>query len=203
MSAFYHAAYHLIFGFFLSIVSAGFTDGKDATPRLGRIKTVGRVVDQVVSEGQAFSARFFPDQDSDPVNFASVPQLLSQGVAQLDRQNRSADRGAARIALALTKAWYSDADIHQVTEYFPTKDEFDNPIVWGDVLREVRGYATHVANMVDINKFYNEFSDPQFVAPKTTLAVAATAGDAEGEAAVAEHSPQDGRDGSRVAGDNP
>ena len=126
-----------MFGFFLSAVPSGFGDGEDAATCLERIKTVGCVVDQVVSKGQAFSARFFPDQDNDLVDFASVPQLLSQGVAELDRQNRSAARCATRIALALTKAWYSHAEIHQVIEYFPTEDEFDNTIMRGDVLREV------------------------------------------------------------------
>ena len=104
---------------------ASFGDGKDASPRLERMKKVGCVVNQIVSESQAFTAKFFPAKESDPVDFDSVPQLLSQRVAELHRQNHSAARGAARIALALTKAWYPDVDIHQVTEYFPTDDESD------------------------------------------------------------------------------
>ena len=125
---------------------AGFGDGDDTSPCLDRIKKVGHVFSQIMSESQTFSARFFPDENSDPVDFSSVPQLLSQGVAELDRQNRSATRDASRISLALAKAWYSDIDVCLLIEYFPTEDEVGNPIAREDVLREVQGYATRVDN---------------------------------------------------------
>ena len=69
------------------------------------------------------------------------------------------------------------------------KDEADNPIMREDILLEVRGYATRVANMVNIKKFYKEFPDPHVVAAEAANAGASAAEGVEGEAAGIDRSP--------------
>ena len=104
------------------------------------------------------------------------------------------------MALALTAAWYPEADIRQITEYMPTVDDNDQPIVLSNVLAVVQGYATRVANMVDIRKFYKEHPDPHAAAAESSLANVETARDGEGEALADERSPQDGEASPKDAG---
>ena len=72
-----------------------------------------------------------------------------------------------------------------------------------DVLRSVRGYATRVANMVDIRKFYKEHPDPHVAVADPSLADPEAAGGGEGEAAADERSPQDGGASPKDAGVSP
>ena len=103
----------------------------------------------------------------------------------------------------MTAAWYPEADIHQVTEYFPTEDENSQAIVMQDVLRSVRGYATRVANMVDIRKFYKEHPDPHVAVADPSLADPEAAIGGEGEAGADERSTQDGGASPKNAGVSP
>jgi len=131
---------------------------------------IGEIVNQIVGAGKSFAAKFYPGEDGDPVIFDALPELLEKATAEHDNTLRSAARGGAKLALAMTAAWYPEADIHQVTEYFPTEDENSQTIVMQDVLRSVRGYATRVANMVDIRKFYKEHPDPHVAVADPSLA---------------------------------
>ena len=76
--------------------------------------------------------------------------------------------------------------------YFPTEDENNQAIVMQDVLRSVRGYATRVANMVDIRKFYKEHPDPHVAVADSSLADPEAARGEEGEAGADKRSPKDG-----------
>ena len=115
-------------------------------------------------------AKVFPGEGSDPVDVEALPELLEKATAVHDDQLRSAARGAAKVALALITAWYPDADIWQDTEFMPTEDEHGQPIVLSQVLADVQGYATRVANMVDIRRFYKEHPDPHVEGGDPSLA---------------------------------
>ena len=182
---------------------ASLGDDLATTPRLARILKVGEIVNQIVGAGKAFAAKFYPGEDGDPVTFDALPELLEKATAEHDNTLRSAARGGAKLALAMTAAWYPEADIHQVTEYFPTEDENNQAIVMQDVLRSVRGYATRVANMVDIRKFYKEHPDPHVAEADSSLIDPEAAGDVEGEVVAEERSPQDGEASPKDAGVSP
>jgi hypothetical protein len=173
-------------------VPARFGDDVDASPRLARILKLGEVVTRLAGLGQAFAAKTFPGEDSDPVDIETLPDLLEKAISSHDEQLRSAARGGAKIALALTKAWYPEADIRQLTEYMPSEDENGEAIELPQVLAAVQGYATRVANMVDIRKFFKEHPDPHMAAADPPLADPEDDGDEEDEAAAADGSPQDG-----------
>ena len=175
----------------------------DTTPRLACILKIGKIVNQIVGAGKAFAAKFYPGEDGDPINFDALPDLLEKAATEHDGTLRSAARGGAKLALAMTAAWYPEADIHQVTEYFATEDENNQAIVMQDVLQSVRGYATRVANMVDIRKFYKEHPDPHVAVADPSLADPEAAGGGEGEAAADERSPQDGGASPKDAGVSP
>jgi hypothetical protein len=151
---------------------------------------IGEIVNQIVGAGKSFAAKFYPGEDGDPVIFDALPELLEKATAEHDNTLRSAARGGAKLALAMTAAWYPEADIHQVTEYFPTEDENSQAIVMQDVLRSVRGYATRVANMVDIRKFYKEHPDPHVAVADPSLADPEASRGEEGEAGSRQAQPQ-------------
>ena len=182
---------------------AGLGDDLATTPRLARILKIGEIVTQIVGAGKSFAAKFYPGEDGDPVIFDALPELLEKATAEHDNILRSAARGGAKLALAMTAAWYPEADIHQVTEYFPTEDENNQAIVMQDVLRSVHGYATRVANMVDIRKFYKEHPDPHVAVADPSLADPEAARGEEGEAGTDKRSPKDGGASPKNAGVSP
>ena len=145
-------------------------DNTDASPRLARILQLGETLTKLAGLGQAFTDKVFPGEGSDPVDVEALPELLEKATAVHDDQLRSAARGAAKVALALITAWYPDADIWQDTEFMPTEDEHGQPIVLSQVLADVQGYATRVANMVDIRRFYKEHPDPHVEGGDPSLA---------------------------------
>ena len=121
------------------------------------------------------------------MDLETLPEALERATQRHDDALRSAARGGAKVALALTAAWYPDADIRQLTEFMPTEDGNDQPIDVAQVLSSVQGYATRVANMVDIRKFYKEHPDPHLEA-KTD---AGSPEDGEGSSQDGEGSPED------------
>ena len=146
------------------VAPANLGDANATTPRLDRILKLGEITTRLAGAGKAFAAKFFPGV-GDPVDVEALPELLEKATQRHDDKLRSAARGGAKVALALTAAWYPDADIRQLTEFMPTEDDNDQPIDVAQVLASVQGYATRVANMVDIRKFYKEHPDPHLVDP--------------------------------------
>ena len=91
--------------------------------------------------------------------------------------------------------------MHQVTEFMPTEDENGDAIDSKEVMASVAGYATRVANMVDLRVFYKEHPDPHLAAGEaSSIAGMDTAG---GEGETEQGSPKDGGAGSQDAGDSP
>ena len=71
------------------------------------------------------------------------------------------------------------------------------------VLAAVKGYATRVANMMDIGKFYKEQLDPHAAAVDASLANVEAGERGEGGAVSDERSPQDGEASPEDAGVSP
>jgi len=141
-------------------VPAGFDDQSDTAPRPSRLRQIGILMERAVKAGQTLAAKMFPSARNDPIDLESLPVLLEKTGQEYERNMRSSARGGAKKALALTKAWYPDADIHQLTEFMPTEDEDGQAIDQMQLQAAVRGYATRVANMVDLGIFYKEHPDP-------------------------------------------
>jgi hypothetical protein len=189
------------FEFSLLVAPANLSDANDASPRLARVLKVGELITDIISAGQAFAAKFYPSEDSDPVVLEAVPELLRKAADERESLLRSAARGAAKVALSLCKAWYSEADMHQVTEFMPTEDENGDAIDSKEVMASVAGYATRVANMVDLGIFYKEHPDPHLAAGVSSPVAGQDATGGEGEAE--QGSPKDGGTGSQDAGNSP
>ena len=185
----------------LFVVPANLGDAAATTSRLERILRLGELVTRLASTGKAFAAKFFPGRDSDAVEVDWLPEVLEKVTAQYDDQLRSAARGAAKVALALMLAWYPDVDIRQMTEFMPTEDDNNQPIDAIELLKTVQGYATRVANMVDIRNFYIEHPDPHLAEP--TLAEPEGAAADEGSPQDGGASPKDGEASPRNAGVSP
>ena len=175
---------------FLLVVPANLSDAEENSPRLARILKVGEVITNIISAGQAFAAKFYPGEGSDPVVLEAVLELLRKAAEERESVLRSAARGAAKVALSLCKAWYAEADMHQVTEFMPTEDENGDAIDSKVVMASVAGYATRVANMVDLHVFYKEHPDPHLVAGETSSIAGMDTAGGEGEAE--QGSPKDG-----------
>ena len=169
---------------------ANLSDAEDNSPRLARILKVGEIITNIKSAGQAFAAKFYPSETSDPVVVDAVPELLRKTADEREGILRSAARGAAKVALALCKAWYTEADMHQVTEFMPTEDENGDAIDSKEVMASVAGYATRVANMVDLRVFYKEHPDPHLAAGEASSVAGVDTTGGEGEAE--QGSPKDG-----------
>ena len=173
---------------------------EDNSPRLARILKIGELITDIVSAGRAFAAKFYPSEGSDPVGLDAMPDLRK---AADEREGilRSAARGAAKVALSLCKAWYPEADMHQVSEFMPTMDENGDAIDSKTVMASVAGYATRVANMVDLRVFYKEHPDPHLAAGGSSSVASAGATGDEGEAEPG--SPKNDGAGSQDAGVSP
>ena len=128
-------------------------------------------------------------------------ELLRKAANEREGILRSAARGAAKVALSLCKAWYPEADMHQVTEFMPTMDENGDAIDSKTVMASVAGYATRVANMVDLRVFYKEHPDPHLAAGGSSSVASAGATGDEGEAEPG--SPKNDGAGSQDAGVSP
>ena len=184
------AGLYLTLEIFLLVVPANLSDVEENSPRLARILKVGEMITNIISAGQAFAAKFYPGEGSDPVVLDAVPELLKKAAEEREALLRSAARGGAKVALALCKAWYAEADMHQVTEFMPTEDENGDAIDSKEVMASVAGYATRVANMVDLNVFYKEHPDPHLVAGEASSVAGMDTTGGEGEAE--QGSPKDG-----------
>ena len=157
------------------------SDAEDTSPRLACILKVGEQITNIISAGQTFTAKFYPVESSDPIVLEAVPELLRKAAEERESVLRSAARGAAKVALSLCKAWYPEADMHQVTEFMPTEDENGDAIDSKQVMASVSGYATRVANMVDLRAFYKEHPDPHLAAGGASPVAGVDATGGEGE----------------------
>ena len=58
--------------------------------------------------------------------------------------------------------------MHMVTEYMPEEDENGNTINPKELMASMSGYATRLANLVNIGVFYKAFSDPHLEQGRTS-----------------------------------
>ena len=91
---------------------------------------------------------------------------------------RSAVRGGVKVALAMLWAWYPEINMHTATEYMPEADEQGHPIDQRALISSVSGYASRLADMVNIGVFHKAYPDPHMEQGETS---AAANPDVEGE----------------------
>ena len=86
--------------------------------------------------------------------------MLTRATKEHDNVLRSAVRGGVKIALATLWAWYPEINMHMATEYMPEEDDHGNVIARKELMSSVSGYATHLANLVNLGIFYKAHPDP-------------------------------------------
>ena len=86
--------------------------------------------------------------------------------------------------------------MHMATEYMPKEDEHDNAINPKELMASLSGYATRLANLVNLDVFYKVYPDPHLVQDETS-AFANVDGD---EAPATEPSPRETEESPQDAG---
>ena len=107
--------------------------------------------------------------------------MLTRASEEHDNMLRSAARGSVKVALAMLWAWYPEINMHTATEYMPEEDEQGHAIDQRAHISSVSGYASRLADMVNIGVFHKAYPDPHVEHGETSAA--ANLEDAEDEAA--------------------
>ena len=108
-----------------------------------------------MAASKRFAAKFFISSGSqEPAEFSDVPSMLEQATKLHKSSLKSAAWGGAKTALGLFMAHYPEVEIGVVTEGMSSTYEDGNEVQPSAVLNSVAGYATRVADMVDMTVFY-------------------------------------------------
>ena len=107
--------------------------------------------------------------------------MLTRASEEHDNVLRSAARGGVKVALAMLWAWYPDINMHTATEYMLEADEQGHAIDQRALISSVSGYASRLADMVNIGVFHKAYPDPH--AEQGETSAAANPEDVEDEAA--------------------
>ena len=145
---------------------------------------MGEIIAAATAKG--FAAKFFPG-NSDPFDLDQTASMLSRATEEHDNVLRSAACGGVKVALAMLWAWYLEINMHMATEYMPVEDEHGNAINPKELMASVYGYATRLANLVNLGIFYKAHPDPH-----TKQVEASASANVEGdEELAAERSPKE------------
>ena len=109
--------------------------------------------------------------------------MLTRASEEHDNVLRSAARGGVKVALAMLWAWYPEINMHTATEYMSEADEQGHAIDKRALISSVSGYASRLADMVNIGVFHKAYPDPHVEQGETS---AAANPDAEEEATDSE-----------------
>ena len=142
-----------------SVAPANLGDADDSSSRLDQILRMGEIISATATAAKAFAAKFFPG-NSDPIDLDQTASILTRATKEHDNVLRSAARGGVKVALAMLCAWYLEINMHMATEYMPVEDEHGNAINPKEFMASVSGYATRLANLVNIGVFYKAYPDP-------------------------------------------
>ena len=134
-------------------------DAEGSSSRLERILQVGEIISATATTAKTFAAKFFPG-NSDPIDLDQTASMLTRATEEHDNVLLSATRGGVKVALAMLWAWYPDINMHMDMEYMLVEDENGNAINPKEFMASVSGYATRLANLVNIGVFYKAHPDP-------------------------------------------
>ena len=120
---------------------------------------VGEIISSIANAARTFAAKFFPG-NTDSVDLDQTASMLTRATEEHDNMLRSAARGGVKVALAMLWAWYPKINMNMAMEYMPEEDDHGNAIDHGELISSVSGYATRLANMVNIGVFHKAYPDP-------------------------------------------
>ena len=141
---------------------------------------VGEIISSIANAARTFAAKFFPG-NTDSVDLDQTASMLTRATEEHDNVLRSAARGGVKVALAMLWAWYPEINMHTATEYMPEADEQGNAIDRRELISSVSGYASRLADMVNIGVFHKAHPDPH--AEQGEASASANPEDVEYEAA--------------------
>src|SRR5664279_3043082 len=98
---------------------------------------------------------FFPTYTQTINNLAEVLTPLQALPQEAIERLRSAARGGAKTDLGLVMGHHPEMKICRVTKCMPVKYDNGKKIVPKEVFKSVSGYASHVADMVDLSMFFH------------------------------------------------
>lgn len=102
-----------------------------------------------------------------------IPEALNKAVAVYDDRLRSAARGGSKTTLGLMLCHYPEAEAWRLGTGIPGSLE---PDVVSGYFDTIKGFATKIANMVNISTFF-----PEEAIPKTPEDVDISTGEEEDE----------------------
>ena len=114
----------------------------------------GELMSKVFAAGKGVVTNFFPTYDKTINNFVDLLTPLKTLPQEAIERLRSAARGGAKSALGLVMAHHPEMKIWRVTKCMPAKYDNGQKIIPRDVFKSVAGYASHVADMVDLSIFF-------------------------------------------------
>ena len=130
---------------------------------------VGEIISSIATAAKTFAAKFFPGND-DSVDLDQTASMLTRASEEHDNVLRSAARGGVKVALAMLWAWYPEINMHTATEYMPEADEQGHAIDQKALISSVSGYASRLADMVNIGVFHKAYPDPHAEQGETSAA---------------------------------
>ena len=163
---------------------------------------MGEIISATAAAAKMFAAKFFPG-NSDPVDLDQTASMLTRAAKEHDNVLQSAARGGVKIALAMLWAWYPEINMHMATEYMPEEDEQGNAINPKELMSSVSGYATRLANLVNIGVFYKAYPDPHTEQGEASASANVEAGEdlaADPSPEEAEPTPEDTGAGNQDLG---
>ena len=129
--------------------------------------------------------------------------MLNRATKEHDNVLRSAARGSVKVALAMLWARYPEINMHMATEYMPEEDEQGNTIDRKKLSASVSGYATRLADLVNIGIFYKAHPDPHVEQGEASASANVEAGEdlaADPSPEEAEPTPEDAGAGNEDLG---
>jgi hypothetical protein len=116
----------------------------------------GEIVSGLYAAGRDVVANIFPKQLPQVTNTSNLLPLLQNCVPEVVERLRSAARGGAKLALGLVRGHYPEVNMWRVIKCFPAKDRDGNELVKEKVYASVSGFASAVAEMVDLSIFFSK-----------------------------------------------
>lgn len=150
-----------------------FSSGQDDTAetRLDKLKEFSAFYLRLRMAAKAFIIKFFRDKKKEFTEAAHIPEALEEAVSVYDERLRSTARGGSKTTLGLMLYHYPEAEAWRLGTGIPGSLE---PAVVSGYLDSVKGFATKIANMVNITNFF-----PAEEIPKTPEDVDISTGEDE------------------------
>ena len=141
-------------------VPLGFGEKLTADTRLDLLLECGEMVMKMHSSALALTLDIFPKLKGKIKGFVDLLPSFEACHAEMVERLRSAARGGCKIALGLAKAHHPEINLWRVTKCMPTKDGNGKKVVPSAIYSAVSGFATHVADMVPIDTFFERKEMP-------------------------------------------